>query len=67
MESQPKRPPMDVRDLGEYKNLKPSHIYDMVARREIPHIRIGKLLRFEPDRIDEWFQSQRVEPKPRTK
>jgi len=32
-----------------------------VAERRIPYIKLGHLLRFDPDEITAWLDSQRVE------
>jgi excisionase family DNA binding protein len=36
------------------------HIRRLVASRQIPFVRCGTLLRFEPDQIDQWLCTQRV-------
>ena len=34
----------------------------LVHQRRIPFVRLGKLIRFEPDALDEWIRAQRVDP-----
>ena len=40
--------------------VKRSFIYDLTSRKQIPHIKVGRLLRFDPDEIDNWLQSHKV-------
>jgi putative molybdopterin biosynthesis protein len=34
--------------------------YDLVARGEIPAIRIGRVLRVNPEELDRWLETKRV-------
>lgn len=49
----------------ERLKLKKSFIYDMTSRSQIPHIKVGRLIRFDPDEIDKWLQNQRIKVKKR--
>lgn len=49
--------------ICERLKVKRSFIYDLTSRRQIPHIKVGRLLRFDPDEINSWLQSQRVRVK----
>jgi len=49
---------MDVQQLAHYLNLKPSKIRAMVFRREIPYLKIGRLVRFQKDMIDHWINER---------
>ena len=48
---------MNIDDLSFYLNVKAKTLYAMV--REIPHYRIGKLIRFKKAEIDAWLESKR--------
>lgn len=37
-------------------------IYAFVHQKRIPHIKLGRALRFHPDRIREWVDAQAKEP-----
>ncbi len=41
------------------------HVRSLVFARLIPYVKIGKLLRFDPERIDEWIASNTVETRVR--
>lgn len=63
------RPPlrgevMDVEGVAEYLGLAPSTVYDRVRSLDIPHSRIGQLIRFRKDDIDRWLAENTVRPHP---
>lgn len=47
----------DIRDLSGYLKVKIKTIYAMVP--DLPHYRIGKLIRFQKTEIDAWLESKR--------
>jgi excisionase family DNA binding protein len=47
----------DIRDLSGYLKVKIKTIYALVP--DIPHYRIGKLIRFQKAEIDVWLESKR--------
>jgi excisionase family DNA binding protein len=51
---------LDVDQIAELLCVKPNGIRQMVARRQIPHVRIGRRVRFDPTEIHQWIQTQRV-------
>jgi len=48
----------DINDLGHYLKIKVKTLYAMV--QEIPHYRIGKLIRFKKAEIDAWMEGKRA-------
>jgi len=36
------------------------HIRELIYRREIPYLKVGHLVRFDPDELAEWIDAQRV-------
>ena len=52
-----------MKDVARYLNCHPSTIYRLVARREIPHFRLGSDLRFRKSAIDDWIDEQNVPAK----
>lgn len=55
---------MNVGGVAEYLGLAPSTIYEKVRDLEIPHSRIGNLLRFRKKDIDHWLGENTVRPHP---
>jgi excisionase family DNA binding protein len=46
-----------VKDLSEYLQAKTKTIYDWVHRREIPFVKVGRLVRFRPSEIEKWLST----------
>ena len=47
----------DIEDLSPYMKVKIKTLYAMIP--DIPHYRIGKLIRFKKAEIDSWLESKR--------
>jgi excisionase family DNA binding protein len=48
---------LTIQDVAKYLSIKESTIYAKVS--EIPHYRIGRLLRFKKQDIDAWIETKR--------
>ena len=51
-------PIMTVGEMAEYLKISRSKAYAMVARKEIPHIRIGKNVRIRVTDLVKWLDTQ---------
>jgi excisionase family DNA binding protein len=51
-------PIMTVGEMAEYLKISRSKAYAMVARKEIPHIRIGKNVRIRVTDLLKWLETQ---------
>jgi len=49
---------LTVEELAELLQVPKSWIYDRTYRDAIPHLKIGKLLRFDEQKILEWLEEQ---------
>lgn len=47
----------DIADLSAYLKIKIKTLYAMIS--DIPHYRVGKLIRFKKDEIDSWMQNKK--------
>ncbi len=52
---------LDVKDLSQYLNIKPSTLYAWVAQGKIPHVKINGRIRFQKEEIETWVESFREE------
>ncbi len=50
---------LNIVELSEYLNVKPSTLYLKVASGDLPHYRVGRLIRFRKDEIDTWMDRHR--------
>lgn len=57
-----KEPLWRVSECAKALNLSIATIYALVHQKRIPHIKIGRALRFHPERIREWIEAQTREP-----
>lgn len=57
---------LSVDEAGEYLGVKRDTIYRWVDKRGLPSYRLGRLLKFNTDELDEWVKRGRVEEKKKT-
>jgi excisionase family DNA binding protein len=48
-----------VREAAAFLSVSPSWIYHEAEKGELPHVRIGSMLRFEPETLREYARSRR--------
>lgn len=53
-------PFMDVDTVSRFINLKPSYVYELVAGRQIPFIKLQKRLQFCKKDIIEWLNQHKI-------
>jgi excisionase family DNA binding protein len=47
---------LTVNEVSEYLSVKPSTLYSMVKNGQLPHYRIGRLIRFKREDVDRWME-----------
>ena len=52
---------LDIAALAERLRIKRSTLYAWAEQGTIPHLKLGRLLRFDPDDIEAWLQAHRRE------
>jgi excisionase family DNA binding protein len=52
---------LNIAALAERLLVKHSTLYSWAEQGMIPHLKLGRLLRFDPDEIEAWLQDHRVE------
>jgi len=53
---------LTVPQLAEQLQIKAATLYTWAEQGSIPHLKLGRLLRFDPDEIEAWLHTQRREP-----
>ena len=47
-----------VKDIAKVLNVPCSFIYGKIRTNEIPHYKVGKYRKFDPDEVLEWIKQQ---------
>jgi excisionase family DNA binding protein len=55
-----RRPPVDVDTVADYTGTTSRWVRRAVAMKTIPHLHMGRLLRFDLDAIDEWMRENSI-------
>ncbi len=59
-----KGPLLDIEAAASRLNVTERFIRRMVQERRVPHLKIGKFVRFDPVELDEWIDEQRIDAHP---
>jgi excisionase family DNA binding protein len=51
---------IDITELGKLTSIKAATLRKYVAKRKIPFVKVGRLVRFRPSEIDSWIASRAV-------
>jgi len=51
---------LTIIEISSYLNIKTKTLYAIIESGEIPHYRIGRLIRFKKDEIDKWMKRNRA-------
>lgn len=49
---------LTIDELSKLLKLKKSTLYSWVHERRIPHLKVGRLLRFRRDSVEKWLKTQ---------
>ena len=49
-------------ELSLYLGMSIQTIYEWTSQKKIPFIKLGRLVKFDKQEIDEWMQTQKIEP-----
>ena len=55
---------MTVKELSQWLQVKPSTLYVWAEHGMIPHLKLGRLVRFDHDEIERWLQTHRRDHTP---
>lgn len=51
---------LDVKQASAHINIKSKTLYSLAAKKQIPHYRIGTMLRFKAEELEAWMQEKKV-------
>jgi excisionase family DNA binding protein len=55
---------LTIDQLVERLGTSTRHVRRLIAERRIPYLKVGKLVRFDPDDISRWLDDSRVAQRP---
>ena len=55
-----KRRLINIQELSEYIGLSKNTIYCWVSQRRIPFVKLGRLTKFDLEKIEEWIEENSV-------
>jgi len=53
---------LNVEELAEYLGISTNTVYAWVCQRKIPYLKIGKLVKFDLTKIEQWLDKKTVKP-----
>jgi len=53
---------INAKELSEYLSLPIGSLYQMTSRKQIPYVKIGRLLKFDIKDLDKWLEKKKVKP-----
>lgn len=61
-----KRRLLNIQEVAEYTGLSVHTLYTMVSQRRIPfpYVKVGRLIKFDLRKLDEWIAEKTVMPMP---
>lgn len=54
---------INVKQLSESTGLSVFTLYSWINQRRIPYVKVGRLVRFDPKKIEKWIEEKTVEEK----
>ncbi len=52
---------LGIKELSEYLDIKEKTAYSWVNQRKIPYVKVGRLVRFDPEEIGRWIKENSIE------
>ena len=53
---------LGIKGVSEYLGVTVNTLYSWVCQKRIPYIKVGRLVRFDMDKIQKWLELNTVEP-----
>jgi excisionase family DNA binding protein len=61
------RPLLTIQQASQITGVSIPTLYKWVSQRKIPYIKMGRLVKFDPLKLEEWIKQQTVMPMPERK
>ncbi len=55
---------IDVKEVARWLGVTETTLYKMTYQRKIPHVKVGRLTKFDPVKLQEWIKAKTVMPMP---
>jgi excisionase family DNA binding protein len=55
---------INIDEAAKYLDLAKPTLYAMASQRRIPYVKVGRLLKFDLEKLDQWIQQNSVMPMP---
>lgn len=52
---------LGIKELAEYLGISIGTVYSWVCYKKIPYLKMGRLVKFDLKRIDQWAQEKAIE------
>jgi excisionase family DNA binding protein len=56
---------LTIQEASQYTGLSVHTLYTMVSQRRIPYVKVGRLVKFDLQILDQWIKQQTVMPIPK--
>ena len=53
-----------IKEVARWLGVTETTLYKMTYQRKIPHVKVGRLTKFDPVKLEEWIKAQTVMPMP---
>ena len=54
---------LTAKQVSEILEVKPKTVYEWVGKKEIPYVKIGRLVRFKKSEVFQWIESRTIRPR----
>ena len=54
---------INVKQLSESTGLSVFTLYSWINQKRIPYVKVGRLVRFDPKKIEKWIEAKTIEEK----
>ena len=55
---------LTIQQAAQMTGISTTTLYKWVSQRKIPYIKMGRLVKFDPSKLEEWIKQQTVMPMP---